>query len=1023
MRKILVAIITFTTLSNLNAQSGGWDGSGTNGTTGFKDWGNGVIQLLDYNSTGCAGSAVHETTSTYDATGATDFNQCYQVYFGCPGNDNIGSDSKGDGMAFSFWKSGLAFNINNGLACGGGLGYMGTVGAVDPNTKMITIEFDTWSSQGNFGFDAAYGGGVSGTNDEIAIHRGGDASDGGRLTSANAGNLEDGLEHAVCINYNHTTHILSVSIDGVSKITYDFTGSAYEFSVFFGAGGVNQTWSAGKYGATDQATVSNGASIFANVGGAFNLPTPTVANHTICAGDPAATFDAGAGYVSYLWNTGANTQTITASSAASYSVTVTNTAGCSGSGSGNLTVNPLPVVNVADKAICAGNTTTFDAGNAGATFAWTGPGGFTSTSQTPTVSAAGTYSVTVTINGCSASDNAILTVNALPVVNVADKAICSGNTTTFDAGNAGSTYAWTGPGGFTSTAQNPTVSVAGTYSVTVTTNSCSAGDNAILTVNTAPTVNVADKAICFGNTTTFDAGNAGATFAWTGPAAFTSTSQTPTVSVAGTYFVTVTKNGCSASDNAVLSIAAAITVNVADQTICTGNTTTFDAGNAGATFAWTGPGGFTSTAQNPTVSVAGSYSVTVTKNGCSASDNAVLSIAGAITVNVADKTICAGSTTTFDAGNAGATFAWTGPNAFVSTAQTPTVTAAGTYSVTVTMGSCSASDNAILTLTPLPVVTISNKIICTAASTTFDAGNAGATYAWTGPGGFTSTAQTPTVTTAGTYSVTVTKNACFASGNATLTINAAITPNLISDTIVCVGQSVELNPGTLSSLHYSWTPTLETTQTIYVSTAGTYKVTVSDDNNCKGNDSIVVQFNVPVNTNLNLGSDATICDNDYNKLTLSVNYTPVNKLHWSTLDSNVSSIVITKPGSYWVKVTDANKCSIADTIEITHYCEDIKIDWPNVITTNDDNLNDKFQPKDLNDSNFQNIIANINWISFEVYDRWGILLFSSGSGILPNWDGKYNGSAVPSGTYYFLVKYQNLNGKKYEVPGFMTVLH
>lgn len=260
-------------------------------------------------------------------------------------------------------------------------------------------------------------------------------------------------------------------------------------------------------------------------------------------------------------------------------------------------------------------------------------------------------------------------------------------------------------------------------------------------------------------------------------------------------------------------------------------------------------------------------------------------------------------------------------------------------------------------------------------------------------------------------------------GSATLTVNSAITPNLISDTIVCVGQSVELNPGTLASLHYSWTPTLETTQTIHVSTAGKYKVTVSDDNNCSGSDSIIIQFNVPANTNLDLGKDAAICDNDYNKLTLSVNYTPVNKLHWSTLDSNISSIVITKPGSYWVKVTDANKCSIADTIEITHYCDDTVLDWPNVLTDNNDNLNDKFQPKGLDDSNFQATIANINWISFEVYDRWGILMFSSGSGILPNWDGKYNGSSVPAGTYYYLVKYENLAGKKYDVPGFMTVLH
>ncbi|MCX6181746.1 MAG: gliding motility-associated C-terminal domain-containing protein [Bacteroidetes bacterium] len=877
MKNILLTIITIATVSSLNAQSGGWDGSATNGTTGYKDWGNGVIQLLDYNSTGCAGSAVHETTATYDPLSA-DFNQCYQVYFGCPGNDNIGSDAKGDGMAFSFWKSGLSYNINNGLACGGGLGYMGTVGAVDPNTKMISIEFDTWSSQGNFGFDAAFGGGASGVHDEIALHRGGDASDGGRLTSVNAGNLEDGLEHAVCINYNRTTHILTVSVDGNVKLTYDFTGSTYEFAAFFGAGGVNQSWSAGKFGATDQATVSNGASIFANVGGAFNLPTPAVADQTVCSGN-STTFDAGSGYNSYSWSTGATSQSISASSANTYTVTVINAAGCSGSASGILTVNPLPVVNVADQTICAGASTSFDAENAGATFAWTGPSGFNSTSQTPTVSVAGNYSVTVTKNGCSGNDNATLTLTT-PAVNVADKTICAGTSTTLDAGNSGATYVWTGPNAFSSTSQTPTVADAGTYSVTVTVGSCSANDNALLTLTASPTV------------------------------------------------------------------------------------------------------------------------------------------------NVADKTICAGSSTTFDAGNVGATFVWTGPGAFSSTAQTPTVSAAGAYTVIVTQNSCSATDNATLSLNALPTVNVADKVICFGASTSFDAGNAGATFAWTGPSGFTSTSKTPSVALGGTYSVKVTDgNLCSSNDNAVLTVNAAIAPQLISDTVMCVGQSIELNPGTLPSLHYSWTPTLETTSKIYVSNAGKYKVIVSDDNNCKGSDSIVVQFTTPVNSNLHLGNDATICGNDINQLTLSVAYSPISKLHWSTLDSNVNSIVITKPGSYWVKVTDANKCSVADTINITPYCNDLLIDWPNVITTNDDNINDKFQPKGLDDSNFQNVIANINWISFEVYDRWGILMFSSGAGTLPNWDGKYNGSTAPSGTYYYVVKYKNSAEKLYEVANYMTVLN
>lgn len=245
---ILVSLLLFVLNPTYSvAQSGNWDANGTDGTTGYTDHGNGVIQLLDRTSSGCASAAIHETTDTYDPTSGAVFNKCYEVFFGCPGDDQIGSDTKGDGLAFSFWKG--AYNINNGLACGGGLGYMGANGA------MITIEFDTWSSQGTAGFDNTYEG--TGDEDQIAIHRDGSAFNSNKIVGANPGNLEDGLEHTVCINYDPATDIMTISIDGSNVLVHDFTGSPYELATYFGAGGLNQTWSSGKFGATNPATVSD----------------------------------------------------------------------------------------------------------------------------------------------------------------------------------------------------------------------------------------------------------------------------------------------------------------------------------------------------------------------------------------------------------------------------------------------------------------------------------------------------------------------------------------------------------------------------------------------------------------------------------------------------------------------------------------------------------------------------------------------------------------------------------------------
>ena len=265
-----VVFLMMLTGAVLRAQtvSGTWDAAATAGTTGYTNWNNGVIQLLSSTTPGCVAAAVHETSVTYNPTSGATFNKCYQVFFGCPGNDDIGSDTKGDGMAFSFWRSNATYNINNGQACGGGLGYMGSAS----DGKMLTIEFDTYSSQGNSGFDASYGGGTTGNNDEIALHRDGQALDGGRITSVNAGNLEDGLEHTVCISYDPATHILAVSIDGASRFSYNLTGSPYDLATYFGNIGLNQTWSSGQNGAFDPATVSDGVTsptIAAQIGGSL----------------------------------------------------------------------------------------------------------------------------------------------------------------------------------------------------------------------------------------------------------------------------------------------------------------------------------------------------------------------------------------------------------------------------------------------------------------------------------------------------------------------------------------------------------------------------------------------------------------------------------------------------------------------------------------------------------------------------------------------------------------------------------
>jgi hypothetical protein len=159
------------------------------------------------------------------------------------------------------------------------------------------------------------------------------------------------------------------------------------------------------------------------------------------------------------------------------------------SAKGSLTVNAIPGAPAASNngPICAGSTLQLTASAVpGATYAWTGPNGFTSSVQNPsiagaTTAATGTYTVHATVSGCpSAAATTTATVQARPAPPTASNngPICAGQTLQLTASTvAGASYAWTGPNGFASSLQNPaipgaTAAASGTYSVTVTVGGC-----------------------------------------------------------------------------------------------------------------------------------------------------------------------------------------------------------------------------------------------------------------------------------------------------------------------------------------------------------------------------------------------------------------------------------------------------------------------------------------------------------------------------------------------------------------------
>jgi hypothetical protein len=419
---------------------------------------------------------------------------------------------------------------------------------------------------------------------------------------------------------------------------------------------------------------------------------------------------------------------------------------------------------------------------------WTGPNNFTSTVQNPVISNPGllhqgVYSAFTVSGQCtSAVSNTTVTILSSPTA-ASNSPICESQTLTLTTTLIpGATYSWTGPHNFASSLPSPTIANAtlqdsGTYSVLITTSGCGAIGPYTTRVNVNPTppkpTITNNSPVCAGNLLNFTANSfAGATYACT-------------------YTLVMTAGTCASPSNSMVVVVnnvPATPIASSNGPLCVGQNLNLSATTvAGTSYQWTGPNGFSSTLQNPSLSTVtlaegGIYSVTTVANGCSSNPSitsvAVTTATPSATVG-SNGPLCPGQNLQLTASTiAGASYSWTGPNSFSSSLQNPvidSVTAnhAGQYSVTTTVSGCAASppSSSSLIITPLPSAPVitGNAPVCEGQSLSLSASNiAGATYHWTGPDSFASTDQTIELTSitklkAGTYSVYADVDGCGAS--------------------------------------------------------------------------------------------------------------------------------------------------------------------------------------------------------------------------------------------------------------------
>lgn len=197
------------------------------------------------------------------------------------------------------------------------------------------------------------------------------------------------------------------------------------------------------------------------------------------------------------------------------------------------------------------------------------------------------------------------------------------------------------------------------------------------------------------------------------------------------------------------------------------------------------------------------------------------------------------------------TYSWTSSTGVTSTASSLIGLDSGSYTVTVTeAGGCSETATVIVTQPPVLTATpMSNAPFCPGGTLAIFSNTTGGTtpysFSWTGPAGFTSAVENPTLTNAtaannGVYTVVITDaHLCTYATNFSVLLYPEPVVDLGPDTAyICGSTPAVLNAGNPGASYY-WN-TGSVAQVIVVTTRGQYDVAVTNMYMCTGRDTVFV---------------------------------------------------------------------------------------------------------------------------------------------------------------------------------------
>jgi gliding motility-associated-like protein len=275
----------------------------------------------------------------------------------------------------------------------------------------------------------------------------------------------------------------------------------------------------------------------------------------------------------------------------------------------------------------------------------------------------------------------------------------------------------------------------------------------------------------------------------------------------------------------------------------------------------------------------------------------------------------------------------------------------------------------------------------------------------------------------GSYVVSVRdNNGCIITLNEVVGLTNDLFLDTRTDTTICFGGSIALTTNSYTGATFDWAGQGLSSSTSQSPVAtptslglNTYTVTATLGR-CTATDEV----NISVNSQVQVvaGADQSIISGE--SVQLNGGVSGATNYLWTSnpSDASLTSTTILNPiatppvtTTYTLTATNVSGCTASDDITITviPYCIKVK----NAFSPNGDGINDKWQVYDQYDC-----LSNI---TLTVFNRYGSKIFESRD-YRNNWDGTYNGKPCPDGTYYGVIEFKLISGKKFTKKTDITII-